>query len=45
VCGLLWLRSPKKRFGSKFPFQMAKREAGAELIEEILIQGEEGVVA
>jgi len=40
-----WLRQPKRRFGSSTPFDLLATEAGARLIEEMLYQIDDGMVA
>jgi putative toxin-antitoxin system antitoxin component (TIGR02293 family) len=40
-----WLRKPKRRFESKTPIQMLATEAGARLVEEMIIQFEYGMTA
>ncbi|MBV9033783.1 MAG: DUF2384 domain-containing protein [Acidobacteriaceae bacterium] len=42
---LSWMRKPKKRFGGETPMQMLQTEAGARLIEQMLIQIDEGMFA
>ena len=43
--GMLWLRSPKKRFRGRTPFDMMATEAGSRLVEEVLYQIDEGMAA
>jgi putative toxin-antitoxin system antitoxin component (TIGR02293 family) len=40
-----WLRKPKRRFAGKTPIEMLATEAGARLIEELIIQFEHGIFA
>ncbi len=40
---LAWLRSPKDRFHCRTPFQMLATEFGGRLVEEMLIQIDEGM--
>jgi len=40
-----WLRKPKRRFESKTPIEMLATEAGARLVEEMIIQFEYGMTA
>lgn len=40
---LQWLRSPKKRFEGRTPFQMLSTETGGRLVEQMLIQIDEGM--
>jgi putative toxin-antitoxin system antitoxin component (TIGR02293 family) len=42
---LEWLRSPKKRFEGRPPLEMLTTEAGGRLVEEMLIQIDEGMFA
>ncbi len=42
---LSWLRSPKKRFEGRAPIQMLATEPGGRLVEEMLIQIDEGMFA
>ena len=42
---LLWLRKPLRRFDGKAPIAMMASEAGGRLVEEALIQIEEGYSA
>jgi putative toxin-antitoxin system antitoxin component (TIGR02293 family) len=42
---LAWLRSPKKRFEGRAPIQMLATEPGGRLVEEMLIQIDEGMFA
>ena len=39
----LWLRSPNKRLSGQSPLQVLKHEAGAMLIEEMLVQIDHGI--
>lgn len=41
--GMLWLRSPKKRFHGRTPVDMMATEAGSRLVEEALYQVDEGM--
>lgn len=43
--GMLWLRSPKKRFHDRTPVDMMATEAGSRLVEETLYQIDEGMAA
>ena len=38
-----WLRKSKKRFGGETPMQMLQTEAGARMVEQALIQVDEGM--
>lgn len=40
-----WLRKPKIRFDRKSPLEMSRTEAGARLVEEMILQIEYGFVA
>jgi len=40
-----WLRKPKRRFEGKTPIEMLATEAGARLVEEMIVQFEYGMVA
>jgi len=42
---LRWLRAPKKRFEDRAPMQMLPTEPGGRLVEEMLIQIDEGMFA
>ncbi len=42
---LSWMRKPKKRFDGQAPMAMLRTEAGARLVEEELIQVDEGMFA
>jgi putative toxin-antitoxin system antitoxin component (TIGR02293 family) len=42
---LSWLRSPKKRFQGRAPIQLLATEPGGRLVEEMLIQIDEGMFA
>jgi putative toxin-antitoxin system antitoxin component (TIGR02293 family) len=42
---LSWMRKPKKRFEGESPMAMLKTEAGARLVEEMLLQVDEGMFA
>ena len=42
---LAWLRKPKARFEGETPMHMLETEAGARLVEEMLIQIDEGMFA
>lgn len=42
---LSWMRKPKKRFENATPMQMLQTEAGARLVEQMLIQLDEGMFA
>lgn len=39
-----WLRKPKMRFEGRTPFELLRTEAGARLVEELLLQFEYGFV-
>lgn len=43
--GMLWLRSPKKCFRRRTPFDMMATETGSRLVEEVLYQIDEGMAA
>ena len=40
-----WFRAPKRRFDGRSPLQVLRTEAGARVVEELLIGLEEGFVA
>jgi putative toxin-antitoxin system antitoxin component (TIGR02293 family) len=40
-----WLRAPKRRFDGRAPVQMLSTEAGGRLVEQMLIQIDEGMFA
>jgi putative toxin-antitoxin system antitoxin component (TIGR02293 family) len=40
-----WLRKPKKRFEGRSPMQMLSTETGGRLVEQMLIQIDEGMFA
>ena len=40
---LAWMRKAKKRFGGQTPMHLLKTEAGARLVEQMLIQVDEGM--
>ncbi len=40
-----WMRKPKQRFDGETPMQMLGTEAGARLVEQMLVQIDEGMVA
>lgn len=42
---LQWLRTPKRRFEGRAPLQMLATEAGGRLVEQMLIQIDEGMIA
>jgi len=42
---LAWVREPKMRFGGKTPIQMMSTETGGRLVEEMLVQIDEGMFA
>jgi putative toxin-antitoxin system antitoxin component (TIGR02293 family) len=42
---LAWMRKPKKRFEGETPMRMLQTEAGARLVEQMLIQLDEGMFA
>lgn len=43
--GMLWLRSPKRRFRGRTPVDMMATETGSRLVEEALYQIDEGMAA
>jgi len=45
IPALNWLRAPKRRFEGRSPIQMLSTETGGRLVEEILIQIDEGMFA
>ena len=42
---LAWLRTPKRRFEGRAPVEMLRTEAGGRLVEQMLIQIDEGMFA
>ena len=42
---LSWMRKAKKRFNGETPMEMLQTEAGARLVEQMLIQVDEGMFA
>jgi putative toxin-antitoxin system antitoxin component (TIGR02293 family) len=42
---LRWMRTPKRRFKGKSPLEMLSTEPGGRLVEEMLIQIDEGIFA
>jgi len=42
---LEWLRTPKRRFEGRTPIQMLSTEAGGRLVEQMLIQIDQGMFA
>jgi len=42
---LKWLRAPKRRFEGRSPMQMLSTEGGGRLVEQMLIQVDEGMFA
>jgi putative toxin-antitoxin system antitoxin component (TIGR02293 family) len=42
---LEWLRAPKRRFEGRAPVEMLRTEAGGRLVEQMLIQIDEGMFA
>ena len=40
-----WLRKPQQRFDGKAPIDMLTTEAGARLVEEMLVQIDQGIFA
>lgn len=42
---LTWMRKPKKRFRGELPMTLLQTEAGARLVEQMLIQIDEGMFA
>ena len=42
---LAWMRHSKRRFGGQTPMHMLQTEAGARLVEQMLIQVDEGMFA
>jgi putative toxin-antitoxin system antitoxin component (TIGR02293 family) len=42
---LAWLRTPKRRFEGRSPIQMLSTEAGGRLVEQMLIQIDQGMFA
>jgi putative toxin-antitoxin system antitoxin component (TIGR02293 family) len=45
VSALEWMRQPKLRFEGRTPIQMMTTEAGSRLVEEMLVQADEGMFA
>lgn len=42
---LRWMRHPLRRFGDRTPMQIVATEAGGRVVEELLIQIDEGIFA
>jgi putative toxin-antitoxin system antitoxin component (TIGR02293 family) len=42
---LKWMRHPKQRFSGRTPLKMLATESGGRLVEEMLVQIDEGMVA
>jgi putative toxin-antitoxin system antitoxin component (TIGR02293 family) len=42
---LEWLRAPKRRFEGRAPLEMLRTEAGGRLVDQMLIQIDEGMIA
>lgn len=42
---LAWMREPKRRFEGRTPIEMLATEAGGRLVEEMLVQIDEGMFA
>ncbi len=42
---LAWMRKPKRRFAGETPMHMLQTEAGGRLVEQMLIQVDEGMFA
>jgi putative toxin-antitoxin system antitoxin component (TIGR02293 family) len=42
---LEWLRAPKRRFDGRSPLEMLRTEAGGRLVDQMLIQIDEGMIA
>ncbi len=42
---LAWMREAKQRFGGRTPFEMLTTESGGRLVDEMLIQIDEGMFA
>lgn len=42
---LEWLRGPKRRFEGRAPLEMLRTEAGARLVDQMLVQIDEGMMA
>jgi putative toxin-antitoxin system antitoxin component (TIGR02293 family) len=40
-----WLRKPKDRFDGKTPIEMVSSEAGARMVEEMIVQIDDGIFA
>jgi putative toxin-antitoxin system antitoxin component (TIGR02293 family) len=40
---LAWLRSPQERFGGRTPLSLLKTDTGSRMVEELLIQIDEGM--
>ncbi len=43
--GLRWLTKPKHRFAGRTPIQMLRTELGGRMVEEMLVQIDEGIFA
>ena len=42
---LKWLRAPKKRFHNRTPMELLSTETGGRMVEEMLVQIDEGIFA
>jgi len=42
---LEWLRAPKRRFEGRAPLEMLRTEAGGRLVDQMLVQIDEGMIA
>lgn len=42
---LAWMRDPKARFGGRTPMELLESESGGRLVEEMLVQIDEGMFA
>jgi uncharacterized protein (DUF2384 family) len=42
---LEWLRAPKRRFEGRTPLEMLRTETGGRLVDQMLIQIDEGMIA
>jgi len=40
---LTWLRRPNPRLGNRSPFELVKTDAGSRIVEELLVQIDEGM--
>jgi putative toxin-antitoxin system antitoxin component (TIGR02293 family) len=43
--GLNWMRGPKRRFGNRPPIELMASETGARVVEEMLVQIDQGIFA